>query len=59
MYKLILSLIEAGPKEWLREQKKKTSKYVLAPIEASHQTLEKAYQLLSNDLLLVFDNAFC
>ncbi|XP_078179953.1 plasma membrane fusion protein [Carex rostrata] len=35
-----------GPKEWLREQKKKTSKYVLAPIDASHQTLQKAYQLL-------------
>ncbi|OAY81434.1 hypothetical protein ACMD2_01783 [Ananas comosus] len=35
-----------GPKEWLREQKKKAAKYVLAPIDASRQTLRNAYQLL-------------
>nr|CAD1828226.1 unnamed protein product [Ananas comosus var. bracteatus] len=35
-----------GPKEWLREQKKKAAKYVLEPIDASRRTLRNAYQLL-------------
>ncbi|XP_020099072.1 uncharacterized protein LOC109717624 [Ananas comosus] len=41
-----ISLGIPGPKEWLREQKKKAAKYVLAPIDASRQTLRNAYQLL-------------
>ncbi|XP_074575116.1 uncharacterized protein LOC141831619 isoform X2 [Curcuma longa] len=36
-----------GPKDWLREQKKKSAKFVLAPIEASRETLRSAYGLLS------------
>ncbi|KNA03768.1 hypothetical protein SOVF_205960 [Spinacia oleracea] len=36
----------SGPKDWLREQKKKSIKYVLAPIDASQEILRHAYQLL-------------
>ncbi|WOK99569.1 hypothetical protein Cni_G08281 [Canna indica] len=37
----------SGPKEWLKEQKKKSAKFVLAPIEASKETLRSAYGLLN------------
>ncbi|XP_021733132.1 uncharacterized protein LOC110699949 isoform X3 [Chenopodium quinoa] len=36
----------SGPKDWLREQKKKSIKYLLAPIDASQEILRYAYQLL-------------
>ncbi|XP_010684332.2 uncharacterized protein LOC104898898 [Beta vulgaris subsp. vulgaris] len=36
----------SGPKDWLREQKKKSIKYLLAPIDASQQILRHVYQLL-------------
>lgn len=36
----------SGPKEWLREQKKKTSRFILAPIDASRDILQSAYLLL-------------
>ncbi|KAL2894731.1 Chaperone protein DnaJ, partial [Bienertia sinuspersici] len=36
----------SGPKEWLKEQKKKSVKYLLAPIDASDEILRHAYQLL-------------
>ncbi|KAK1274834.1 hypothetical protein QJS04_geneDACA003719 [Acorus gramineus] len=38
-----------GPKEWLKEQKRKASKYVLAPIEASRRSLRSAYLLLTTE----------
>jgi hypothetical protein len=38
----------AGPKELLREQKKKSASYLLAPIAASRDTLLKAHALLGN-----------
>ncbi|GMP81345.1 hypothetical protein CsSME_00036091 [Camellia sinensis var. sinensis] len=37
----------SGPKDWLREQKKKSSRFVLAPIDASRNTLRAAYLLLT------------
>ncbi|KAH9692969.1 Plasma membrane fusion protein [Citrus sinensis] len=36
----------SGPKDWLKEQKKKSSKFLLAPIDASRQILNSAYLLL-------------
>ncbi|XVF36105.1 hypothetical protein REPUB_Repub19eG0029700 [Reevesia pubescens] len=36
----------SGPKDWLKEQKKKSSKFLLAPIDASRQSLRSAYLLL-------------
>ncbi|XP_058081693.1 uncharacterized protein LOC131229715 isoform X2 [Magnolia sinica] len=36
-----------GPKEWLKEQKKKASKFLLAPIDSSRQTLHSTFSLLS------------
>eukprot|EP01018_Ginkgo_biloba_P001195 Gb_18764 [translate_table: standard] len=39
-------LTAAGPKEWLKEQKKKTADFLLAPIAASHDRLYSAYHLL-------------
>ncbi|XP_031736936.1 uncharacterized protein LOC101216764 isoform X2 [Cucumis sativus] len=39
----------SGPKDWLKEQKKKASKFLLAPIEASRDSLQAVYLLLSND----------
>ncbi|KAF3446315.1 hypothetical protein FNV43_RR11494 [Rhamnella rubrinervis] len=39
----------SGPKEWLREQKKKSSRFLLAPIDASRQSLRTAYLLLNSD----------
>ncbi|KAJ4964513.1 hypothetical protein NE237_024452 [Protea cynaroides] len=37
----------SGPKEWLREQKKKASKFLLAPIYASRESLRRVYLLLT------------
>jgi len=42
----------AGPKELLREQKKKSASYLLAPIAASRDTLVKAHALLGNSVSL-------
>lgn len=42
------SLGISGPKDWLREQKKKASKFVLAPIDASRNNLQFVYQSLTN-----------
>ncbi|XP_009775284.1 uncharacterized protein LOC107762231 [Nicotiana tabacum] len=42
-----LSFGISGPKEWLRDQKKKTAKYLLAPIDASRNILGSAYLLLT------------
>ncbi|CAK9176364.1 unnamed protein product [Ilex paraguariensis] len=39
----------SGPKDWLREQKKKSSKFLLAPIDASRNSLRTARLLLTND----------
>ncbi|XP_017981713.1 PREDICTED: uncharacterized protein LOC18591383 [Theobroma cacao] len=36
----------SGPKEWLKEQKRKSSKFLVAPIDASRQSLRSAYLLL-------------
>ncbi|XWS25764.1 hypothetical protein CRYUN_Cryun27aG0095600 [Craigia yunnanensis] len=36
----------SGPKDWLKEQKRKSSKFLLAPIDASRQSLRSAYLLL-------------
>ncbi|KAL5558045.1 hypothetical protein UlMin_034256 [Ulmus minor] len=37
----------SGPKDWLKEQKKKASRFLLAPIDASQQSLRTAYLLLT------------
>ncbi|GAB2291291.1 hypothetical protein Dimus_025550 [Dionaea muscipula] len=37
----------SGPKDWLKEQKKKSAKFLLAPIDASRRILRSAYLLLS------------
>ncbi|CAK7349297.1 unnamed protein product, partial [Dovyalis caffra] len=37
----------SGPKDWLKDQKKKTAKYILAPIDASREILRSAYLLLT------------
>lgn len=37
----------AGPKNWLKEQKRKASKFLLAPVDASRQILRSAYLTLS------------
>ncbi|OWM80844.1 hypothetical protein CDL15_Pgr006875 [Punica granatum] len=39
----------SGPKEWLKEQKKKSSKFLLAPIDASRESLRSAYAILIRD----------
>ncbi|KAF9609843.1 hypothetical protein IFM89_018785 [Coptis chinensis] len=36
----------SGPKDWLREQKKKASRFLLAPIDASRESLRAAYLIL-------------
>lgn len=46
--------ISAGPKNWLKEQKKNSAKFLLAPIGASRNSLHSAYHLLSNPLDLIF-----
>lgn len=40
----------AGPKELLREQKKKSARFLLAPIAASREILLKAQSLLGNSI---------
>ncbi|KAM1133295.1 hypothetical protein ACFX19_043270 [Malus domestica] len=42
-----LSFGISGPKDWLREQKKKASRFLLAPIDASRESLVAAHQLLT------------
>eukprot|EP00262_Sarcandra_glabra_P001994 TRINITY_DN12212_c0_g1_i1.p1 TRINITY_DN12212_c0_g1~~TRINITY_DN12212_c0_g1_i1.p1 ORF type:complete len:241 (-),score=31.83 TRINITY_DN12212_c0_g1_i1:485-1207(-) len=42
------SLGISGPKEWLKEQKKKAYKVLLAPIDASRESLHAAYRLLTS-----------
>ncbi|XP_027355996.1 uncharacterized protein LOC113865551 [Abrus precatorius] len=37
----------SGPKNWLKEQKKKASKFLLAPVDASRETLRSAYLSLT------------
>ncbi|XVF63859.1 hypothetical protein PTKIN_Ptkin09bG0120400 [Pterospermum kingtungense] len=39
----------SGPKDWLKEQKRKSSKFLLAPIDASRQSLRSAYLLLMDN----------
>ncbi|XP_051124020.1 uncharacterized protein LOC127246604 isoform X2 [Andrographis paniculata] len=36
----------SGPKEWLQQQKKKSAKFILAPVDASRNILQSAYLLL-------------
>ncbi|CAH8278640.1 unnamed protein product [Arabidopsis lyrata] len=43
------SLGISGPKEWLKEQKKKSSRFLLAPIDASREALRSAYLSLSSE----------
>ncbi|XP_071723962.1 uncharacterized protein [Rutidosis leptorrhynchoides] len=38
----------SGPKDWLKEQKRKSSKYLLAPIDASRENLQFVFSLLTN-----------
>ncbi|OMO75125.1 hypothetical protein COLO4_26312 [Corchorus olitorius] len=38
----------SGPKDWLKEQKRKSSRFLLAPIDASRQSLRSAYLLLKD-----------
>ncbi|KEH36155.1 hypothetical protein MtrunA17_Chr3g0141571 [Medicago truncatula] len=37
----------SGPKDWLREQKKKSSKFLLAPVDASRESLRSVYLYLT------------
>ncbi|WJX35933.1 hypothetical protein P8452_23864 [Trifolium repens] len=37
----------SGPKDWLKEQKKKSSKFLLAPVDASRETLRSVYLYLT------------
>ncbi|KAL3640871.1 hypothetical protein CASFOL_015839 [Castilleja foliolosa] len=37
----------SGPKEWLKEQKKKSARFLLAPVDASRNILQSAYLLLT------------
>ncbi|KAJ4878294.1 hypothetical protein Rs2_43312 [Raphanus sativus] len=37
----------SGPKEWLKDQKKKSSRFLLAPIDASRESLRSVYLSLS------------
>ncbi|KAL5777999.1 hypothetical protein ACOSP7_010925 [Xanthoceras sorbifolium] len=39
----------SGPKDWLKEQKKKSYKFLLAPVDASRQILNSAYLLLARE----------
>ncbi|CAA0838173.1 Unknown protein [Striga hermonthica] len=42
-----LSIGISGPKEWLKEQKKKSAGFLLAPVDASRNILQSAYLLLN------------
>lgn len=44
----------AGPRDWLKEQKKNSSRFLLAPVDASRQSLRTAYILLSTSLSFRF-----
>ncbi|XP_057793995.1 uncharacterized protein LOC131010472 isoform X3 [Salvia miltiorrhiza] len=48
----------SGPKEWLKEQKKKSSKFLLAPVDASRNILQSAYLLLTRDCVPQDRNSF-
>ncbi|CAI8599993.1 unnamed protein product [Vicia faba] len=37
----------SGPKDWLKEQKKKSSRFLLAPVDASRETLRSVYLSLT------------
>ncbi|MED6184640.1 hypothetical protein PIB30_049457 [Stylosanthes scabra] len=37
----------SGPKDWLKDQKKKAYKFLLAPVDASRESLRSAYLLLT------------
>ncbi|GAU14364.1 hypothetical protein TSUD_309240 [Trifolium subterraneum] len=39
----------SGPKDWLKEQKKKSSKFLLAPVDASRETLRSVYLYLTSE----------
>ncbi|GMJ02668.1 hypothetical protein HRI_003936000 [Hibiscus trionum] len=39
----------SGPKDWLKEQKRKSSMFLLAPIDASRESLRSAYILLNKE----------
>ncbi|CAN0922054.1 hypothetical protein LINGRAHAP2_LOCUS32906 [Linum grandiflorum] len=41
------SLGISGPKDWLKDQKRKSSQFLLAPIDASKESLRYVYQLLT------------
>ncbi|AED94859.1 hypothetical protein AtNW77_Chr5g0125531 [Arabidopsis thaliana] len=43
------SLGISGPKEWLKDQKKKSSRFLLAPIDATRQALQSAYLSLTSE----------
>ncbi|CAI0383054.1 unnamed protein product [Linum tenue] len=46
----------SGPKDWLKEQKRKAAKYLLAPIDASRENLRSVYLALTaggSDLTVV------
>jgi len=46
----------AGPKDWLREQKKKSSKFLLAPVDASRESLRSVYLYLSTNFYFLFSS---
>lgn len=49
-----LNRCSAGPKDWLREQKKKSSKFLLAPVDASRESLRSVYLYLSTNFSFLF-----
>jgi len=48
----------AGPKDWLREQKKKSSKFLLAPVDASRESLRSVYLYLSTNFSFLSSSQF-
>ncbi|KAG8503105.1 hypothetical protein CXB51_000881 [Gossypium anomalum] len=46
----------SGPKDWLKEQKRKSSKFLLAPIDASRQSLRSVYLLLMDKESTISNN---
>ncbi|XP_058785338.1 uncharacterized protein LOC131660179 [Vicia villosa] len=48
----------SGPKDWLREQKKKSSKFLLAPVDASRETLRSVYLSLTETSAAFTDEDF-
>ncbi|KAL0314697.1 UNVERIFIED_CONTAM: hypothetical protein Sangu_2314100 [Sesamum angustifolium] len=45
-YRVVIRHLYSRPKEWLKEQKKKSAKFLLAPVDASRNILQSAYLLL-------------